>query len=206
MDDSIAASTVYAGLTAWSGLFLSGQMGDLSGAVSSRGGGRGKRICILGASGGVGHLAVQMARAEEVEVVATCSADSVEMVNQLGANVVIDYRQSDAEQQLAKQGPYDIVLDCAGKGAEYASKVDWSFKHYVTFSSPLLRNNDEHGMVCGSVKSFVELAQTNMQSVLNNKGLVKWAYVAMLPNGLEYLQKLLEQGKVNPMQIYFKES
>lgn len=206
MDDSVAASTVYAGLTAWSGMFLSGQLGDLSGAVTSRGGGCGKRICILGASGGVGHLAVQMARAEEVEVIATCSADSMKMVGELGANVIIDYRQPNAEQRLASEGPYDIVLDCAGKGAEYAAQVAWSFKHYVTFSSPLLRNNDEHGMVCGSVKSFVELAQTNFQSVLNNKGLVKWAYVAMLPNGLEYLHKLLEQGKVksnfNIVDIY----
>lgn len=197
VEDTIAASTVYAGLTAWSGLFLSGQLGDLSGAVTSRGGGRGKRICVLGASGGVGHLAVQMAHAEGVEVVATCSADSIEMVCELGADVIIDYRQPDAEQRLVSQGPYDIVLDCAGKGPEYASQVDWVFKHYVTFSSPWLRNNDEHGMVCGSVKSFVELAQTNVQSVLSNKGLVKWAYVAMLPNGLEYLHKLLEQGKVS---------
>lgn len=192
----MAASVLYAGLTAWSGLFLSGQLGDLTGAVSSRGGGRGKRICVLGASGGVGHLAVQMAVAEGVEVVATCSADAIDLVSQFGADRVIDYRQPDAEQQLASGGPYDIVLDCAGKGSAYASQVDWSFKHYVTFSSPLLRNNDEHGVVCGSVKSFVELAQTNVQSVLGKKGLVKWAYVAMLPNGMEYLHSLLEQGKV----------
>lgn len=192
----MAASVPYAGLTAWSGLYLSGQLGDFVGAVSSLGGGTGKRVCVLGASGGVGNLAVQMARSEGVYVVATCAVDSVEMVTQSGANTVIDYRQTDADQQLADAGPYDIVLDCAGKGPEYAGQVPWSYLHYVTFSSPLLRNNDKHGLMCGSVQSMVDLATSNVQSLMAKRGFVKWAFVAMLPNGLEYLRNLVELKKV----------
>lgn len=68
LDDTDAAAILYAGLTAWSGLFLSGQLGGITGATTSHGGGRGKRVCILGASGGVGSIAVQIAKAEDAEV------------------------------------------------------------------------------------------------------------------------------------------
>lgn len=46
--DIEAAGILYAGLTAWSGLFITGHMGGVIGALTSSGGGRGKRICILG--------------------------------------------------------------------------------------------------------------------------------------------------------------
>lgn len=68
LDATDAAAVLYAGLTAWSGLFLSGQLGGLAGAMTSHGGGRGKRVCILGATGGVGSIAVQIAKAEDAEV------------------------------------------------------------------------------------------------------------------------------------------
>lgn len=63
-----AAATLYAGLTAWSGLFVTGHLGGVCGALTSQGGGRGKKICILGASGSVGNIALQIARAENVQV------------------------------------------------------------------------------------------------------------------------------------------
>lgn len=68
LNDSDAAAVLYAGLTAWSGLFLSGQLGGLAGAMTSQGGGRGKRVCILGATGGVGSIAVQISKAEDAVV------------------------------------------------------------------------------------------------------------------------------------------
>lgn len=201
-------AALYAGLTAWSGLFLSGQLGGLTGAASSLGGGRGRRVCILGASGGVGHLAAQMCRAEGADVVATCAADAHELVSAAGVEHVIDYRAADAEQRLAESGPYDIVLDCAGYGGDYARKVRWSYGHYVTFTSPLLANNDAYGLLGGSVRNVLQLVADNWNTKMAAatggggigggiaNGLVKWAYVVTLPQAVEYLKRLLEEGKV----------
>lgn len=68
LDVTEAAATLYAGLTAWSGLFVTGHLGGVTGALTSQGGGRGKKICILGASGSVGNIALQIARAENLQV------------------------------------------------------------------------------------------------------------------------------------------
>ena len=85
-----AAAILYAGLTAWSGLFWAGQMVGSLGALTSRGGGRGKRVCILGATGGVGSIAVQIVKAECGEIVATCATDATSQIKALGADYVID--------------------------------------------------------------------------------------------------------------------
>lgn len=95
---------LYAGLTAWSGLYLTGQLGNLLGAISPVGGGRGKKVLVLGAAGGVGTLAVQILLAEGVEVYATCSTDAVEMVQNLGVRYVLDYNEPAHVQQLASVG------------------------------------------------------------------------------------------------------
>lgn len=184
---------------------MSGQLGGLAGATSSLGGGRGKRVCILGASGGVGHLAAQMCRAEAVDVVATCAADARQLVEAAGVRTVIDYRAADAEQQLVDGGPYDIVLDCAGKGGDYAGQLAWQYGQYVTFTSPVLGNNDQYGLVAGTVRNVCELLATNLRSVRRASGqgpdatcggLVKWAYVAACPPAMEYLRRLVADGKV----------
>jgi len=68
----------------------------------------GKRVLVVGASGGVGHLAVQIARSHGADVTAVCSGRHTDMMRGLGANRVIDYtRQSD----FRGPQPYDIVLD-----------------------------------------------------------------------------------------------
>ncbi len=85
----------------------------------------------MGASGGVGHLAVQIARASGATVVGVCSGRNAALVSSLGAHEVIDYTQPDPYRG---QAPFDIVLDCvAGRpspwlpllaaGGRYASCV-----------------------------------------------------------------------------------
>jgi NADPH:quinone reductase-like Zn-dependent oxidoreductase len=69
------------------------------------------RVLVVGASGGVGHIAVQIARAAGATVVGVSSERNVEMVSSLGAHEVIDYNRPDP---YAGQAPFDIVLDCVG--------------------------------------------------------------------------------------------
>ncbi len=76
----------------------------------------GRRALILGASGGVGQIAVQIAkRVRGADLVAgVCSAKNADLVRGLGADVVIDYAAGDPLEQARAHGPFDVVVDCAG--------------------------------------------------------------------------------------------
>lgn len=71
----------------------------------------GEKVLIIGASGGVGTYAVQIAKALGAEVTAVCSAAKVEMVRSLGADRVLDYTQDDF---AAGDEEYDVILDIGG--------------------------------------------------------------------------------------------
>lgn len=71
----------------------------------------GERVLVIGASGGVGVYAVQIAKALGAIVTAVCSTAKVEMVRSLGADHVIDYRTQDFTIGDAR---YDLVLDVGG--------------------------------------------------------------------------------------------
>ncbi|XP_053694204.1 reticulon-4-interacting protein 1 homolog, mitochondrial [Sabethes cyaneus] len=194
-----ASAILYAGLTAWSGLYITGHLGGLLGAISPVGGGLGKKILVLGASGGVGTIAVQMLVAEGAEVFATCSSDAIEMVQNLGANYTFDYNEPDHVQVLASAGRFDVVLDCANKGTEYASIVPWNFDQYITFNSPVLKNIDDNGFATGMYQNALSIIRNNVASVSAQKGLVKWGYFVPAPQAIAYFQKLVEKGKLLPI-------
>lgn len=71
----------------------------------------GQTVLIHGAAGGVGHLAVQLAKGLGARVIATGSAHSLEFLRQLGADEVIDY--SSVRFETVAQN-VDVVLDCVG--------------------------------------------------------------------------------------------
>jgi len=71
----------------------------------------GERVLILGASGGVGTFAVQLAVALGAEVTAVCSAAKAAAVRGLGAREVLDYAREDP---TAAPGRFDLVIDVAG--------------------------------------------------------------------------------------------
>jgi len=71
----------------------------------------GQRVLIIGASGGVGTLAVQIAKNMGACVTGVCSGKNTALVASLGADAVIDYTQ---QNPLATAEPYDIVYDTVG--------------------------------------------------------------------------------------------
>jgi NADPH:quinone reductase-like Zn-dependent oxidoreductase len=68
----------------------------------------GQRVLIHAAAGGVGHLAVQIAKARGAHVIGTASAGKHEMLRELGADELIDYRTTDFTDVV---GDVDVVLD-----------------------------------------------------------------------------------------------
>lgn len=70
----------------------------------------GQSVCVIGAGGGVGSWAVQLARHFGSEVTAVCSTSKAEFVRSLGATAVIDY----TKQPLPADGRFDVILDLAG--------------------------------------------------------------------------------------------
>jgi NADPH:quinone reductase-like Zn-dependent oxidoreductase len=69
------------------------------------------KVLIIGAAGGVGSFAVQIAKAFGAHVTGVCSTTKVDLVRSIGADDVIDYTRDD----FAEKGPrYDLILDTAG--------------------------------------------------------------------------------------------
>ena len=68
----------------------------------------GHRALIIGASGGVGHYGVQIAKAMGAHVTGVCGSQNVELVRSLGANEIINYTRADAG---TVGEPFDVILD-----------------------------------------------------------------------------------------------
>jgi NADPH:quinone reductase-like Zn-dependent oxidoreductase len=96
IDHLHAGAIPLAGLTAWQGLFRRGQLK------------KGQSVLIHGGSGGVGHFAIQFAKAKGARVLTTVSTANVDFARGLGADVVIDYKTQRFEEQAQD---IDMVFD-----------------------------------------------------------------------------------------------
>jgi NADPH:quinone reductase-like Zn-dependent oxidoreductase len=99
IDHLHAAALPLAGLTGWQTLFDAGSLSA------------GQRVLIHAAAGGVGHIAVQLAKWKGAHVIGTATAKNHEFLRKLGVDQVIDYNTERFEEVLQ---PVDMVLDTIG--------------------------------------------------------------------------------------------
>ncbi|XP_021245345.1 reticulon-4-interacting protein 1, mitochondrial [Numida meleagris] len=188
-----AASLPYVGLTAWSAV---NKVGGLN--QSNCGG---KRVLILGASGGVGTFAVQLVKAWGAHVTAVCSHDASALMKKLGADDVIDYKSGNLEQQLKTLPSFDFILDNVGGSTEkWALDLlkKWSGATYVTLVTPFLINVDKLGVADGMLQTGVTIGSKTVKHLF--KGVhYRWAF--FMPSGpsLDEIAELVDSGKIQPV-------
>jgi NADPH:quinone reductase-like Zn-dependent oxidoreductase len=170
-----AAGLPTAGTTAFGGLI------DVGGLTA------GQTVLVNGGAGGVGSLAVQIARARGASVAATCSAGNAEYVQNLGADVTIDYRNGAVAARLRSWAPdgVDLVLDAVGGGSLIAQAADVvkTGGRYVEIETLQSRASEEQ--VAAAAASGVQIV-SNMVAI------------ARLPEHLAGLSQLVAAGEVKP--------
>jgi NADPH:quinone reductase-like Zn-dependent oxidoreductase len=169
-----AAAVPLAGLTALQGLR------DRGGLTA------GQRVTINGASGGVGTLAVMIAKALGAEVTAVCSTTKMEMVRSLGADRVIDYTADDYTDLVRDQ---HVLFDNAGnRGWRRTSRVLAPGGVNVTITGP------KHGWF-GPMR---EILVRKVASLRSGKRFTNFT-AAVKTDDLETLAAMLASGAINPM-------
>jgi len=142
----------------------------------------GQKVLIVGASGGVGSFAVQIAKALGAEVTALCSTKKIDMVRSLGADCVIDYTQAD----VTRQGQhYDLIFDVAA----YRSVFDYL---------PALTPEGTYVLIGGSTARFFQVMF--LGPWISRFGRRKVKCLALKPDraDLIVLRDLIEAGKISP--------
>ncbi|PYL15348.1 MAG: NADPH:quinone reductase [Verrucomicrobia bacterium] len=157
-----AAAVPLVALTAWQALIDTAKLSA------------GQTVLIHGGSGGVGSMAIQIAKARGAKVIATASTSNQELLKQLGADVAIDYTKTKFED-VAKD--VDVVLDSVGKDT-------------LARSYGVVRKG-------GIIATLV--AEPN-QAELDKHG-IRGAAISVKPNASELAEitKLIEEKKIKPV-------
>lgn len=142
---------------------------------------KGDRVLIYGASGGVGHFAVQIARYYGAEVTAVCSTSNLGWVKALGAHHMIDY----TEEDFTKSGnKYEIIFDTVGYASFLKCRPSLTEAGVFVTANFLNRKRDIFELLFGSLigrkKAKTFIAKGN-------------------PEDLDLFGGLLEEGKLKPV-------
>ncbi|WP_329077371.1 zinc-binding dehydrogenase [Streptomyces niveus] len=163
-----AAGLALVGMTAWEGL------------VERAGLRVGERVLVHGGAGGVGSVAVQLARALGAEVVTTARARDHEFVTGLGADHAIDFSAGDYAPQVRALGGVDVVLDTVGGDT-------------LARSPEILADR-------GRVVSIVDIADPqNLLAAWGVNATYHFVFVSPGRAKLDALARLVDQGKLRPV-------
>jgi NADPH:quinone reductase-like Zn-dependent oxidoreductase len=168
-----AAAVPLAALTALQGLRNKGQIQPE------------QKVLINGASGGVGHFAVQIAKALGTEVTGVCSTPNLDMVRSIGADHVVDYTKNDFTRN---GGQYDLIFDAVGNRSVSDLKRALSPNGICAIAGFTTMVLLFESMVLGPLMSMIGGRKIGrMDTVHTNK------------EDLLFLKGLLEAGKVVPV-------
>jgi len=144
-----------------------------------------QNVLVIGASGGVGTFAVQIAKAFGAEGTGVCSTRNVEMVASIGADRVVDYTREDFAKGEAR---YDVILDCIG---------DRSLSEYRR----VMNKRGTYVGVGGSggtVRMLLDILTTTIVSLFVSQRFVSFI-AALRGEDLGVVSEMLRSGKVRPV-------
>jgi NADPH:quinone reductase-like Zn-dependent oxidoreductase len=175
LDFQQAATVPLAAVTALQGLRDAGEIRS------------GQKVLIVGASGGVGTFAVQIAKWYGADVTGVCSTKNLEMVRSIGADQVIDYTRED----FTRTGPrYDLIFQLAGIASPSACRRALTSKGRLVLSS-----GDSPGRIIGPVGRIIKAALLSPFI-----GQVLRPFLAKpSSDDLQFLRELIEAGSVTPI-------
>ncbi|MBE9401240.1 NADP-dependent oxidoreductase [Acinetobacter albensis] len=182
----LAASLPLVSLTAWQALV------EIANVQA------GQKVLIHTGSGGVGSIAIQLAKHLGAIVATTTSSKNIAWVKALGADIIIDYKTTDFEQELKD---YDVVLDTQGGSIlEKSLNVLKRGGRIVSISGPPDRNLAEAINANWLLKCIIPLLSWSIRHKAKKRG-ITYSFLFMQPNGqqLSEISKLVESGKINPI-------
>ena len=140
------------------------------------------KVLIVGASGGVGTFAVQLAKHLEAQVTAVCSTQNVDLMSQLGADVVINYKKDDIHQLSEK---FDLIIAINGA-------------YPLSLYRRLLKADGVYVMVGGPIKQFIK---NMLLTPLYSLGKKKFKILNSKSNteDLKQILQLVNESKIKPI-------
>ncbi|WOA54342.1 NADP-dependent oxidoreductase [Dickeya solani] len=159
---------------------------------------KGQKVLIHAGSGGVGTLAIQLAKHLGAFVATTTGTSNVEWVKALGADVVIDYRKQDFETVLRD---YDVVLNSLGSDVlEKSLQVLKPGGQLISISGPPAPEfATEQGLSWG-LKQVMRLLSYRIRKKARQRG-IRYSFVFMRASGdqLREIGTLIESGVIKPV-------
>ena len=147
----------------------------------------GEKVLIIGASGGVGTFAVQIAKWLGAEVTGVCSTRNLELVESIGADHVIDYTKEDFTRVSEK---YDLIFQLAGQASASDLRRALTPKGRLVLSS-----GDSSGRFIGPVDRVIKAALLNLFVSQSLRPL----QFKRSSEDLQLLGELIQAGKVTPV-------
>jgi len=143
----------------------------------------GQTVLINGAGGGVGTLAIQLAKLSGTEVTGVDASHKLDVIRSLGADHAIDYKQQD----FTKTGQrYDLIIDCQN----FRSMLD---------NRRTLRPGGTYAMIGGSIPRVYQLWLLNLLAPLTREDRRLCLVAEGANKGLDHLKELIEAGSLVPV-------
>lgn len=158
----------------------------------------GQKVLIHAGSGGVGSIAIQLAKSLGATVATTTSAKNSGWVKELGADIIVDYKTTDFEQELTD---YDVVLDTqGGKALEKSLNVLKRGGRLISLAGPPDQATTEAFNLNRFLKCVIPLLSWSIRHKAKKRG-VTYSFLFMRPNGqhLSKITELVEAGKIKPV-------